>query len=36
MDITKYYLEKSVHWCPKTKGYDTKDYPDNYAVEKDF
>jgi DNA replication licensing factor MCM3 len=24
MDITKYYLEKSVHWCQVTKGYEYK------------
>lgn len=36
MDLSKYQLEKSVHWCPKTKSYETKDYPDNFAPEKDF
>lgn len=29
MDIVKYYLEKSVHYCEKTKAHEVKEYPDN-------
>jgi DNA replication licensing factor MCM3 len=36
MDNVKYYLEKSVHYCEKTKGHEVKEYPDNMNPEKDF
>jgi len=36
MDIVKYYLEKSVHYCEKTKAHEVKEYPDNMNPEKDF
>mgnify|MGYP003686451443 CR=1 FL=1 len=35
MDLTKYYLEKSVFWCPATKSFERKDYPDNFALDKE-
>ncbi len=34
MDIVKYYLEKSVHYCEKTKSHEVKEYPDNMNPEK--
>ncbi len=36
MDIPKHQLEKSVHYCEKTKAFDTKEYPDSLNPEKDF
>lgn len=36
MDIPKHQLEKSVHFCEKTKAFDVKEYPDNLNPEKDF
>lgn len=36
MDNVKYYLEKSVHYCEKTKAHEVKEYPDNMNPEKDF
>lgn len=36
MDLVKCQLEKSIHWCEKTKSYEVKDYPDSFAPEKEF
>lgn len=36
MDVVKYQLEKSIHWCEKTKSTEVKEYPDNFNPEKDF
>lgn len=34
MDVVRSQLEKSVHWCEKTKAYEVKEYPDSFAPEK--
>lgn len=34
MDIPKHQLEKSVHYCEKTKSFEVKEYPDNLNPEK--
>jgi DNA replication licensing factor MCM3 len=36
MEIPKHQLEKSVHYCEKTKAFEVKEYPDNLNPEKDF
>lgn len=36
MDLVRCQLEKSVHFCEKTKDYEYKEYPDFYAPEKEF
>lgn len=36
MDLVRNQLEKSVHWCQKTKNHDAKEYPDSYAPDKEF
>ena len=36
MDIVRSQLQKSIHWCEKTKKHEVKEYPDSFAPEKEF